>query len=265
MLVALETLVGPFPQAKPLARRLIEAVPEVGGVVRIPVGPRGQARNAEVLAGQGTLREEIDGLSLTVTAGAFLQVNPAQARSLYRRVLEMAHVGSHDRALDLYCGAGAITMLLGRTARDATGVESSSESVGCAERNARDNGLARCRFVHGEAAHVTRGLAARGSGYEVVVVNPPRAGLEKEVIESVASLSPSRLIYVSCDPATLARDLARFARLGYRTTDVAPFDMFPHSYHVETVVRLEGKAPAHGEIGKGRRSKFGAVLPGARL
>jgi 23S rRNA (uracil1939-C5)-methyltransferase len=193
----------------------------------------------DVLAGENVLREDGEGIAMTVTAGAFLQVNPEQAARLYRRVEEWAEPVRGDEILDLYCGAGAITLRLARRARRATGVEASEEAVRCAEGNARANGIGNCRFVRADARRAAGEMVRGGRAFDIVVFNPPRAGLSKDLARAAARLAPRRAIYVSCDPATLARDLAWLADGGLAATDAMPFDMFPHTWHVETVVRLE--------------------------
>ena len=183
-------------------------------------------------------------------------MNASQAARLYTRVTELAGLDAATNVLDLYCGVGAMTLLAARAARRSVGIETAAPAVVCAERNARDNRIENARFIR---ADVRRALvdALRGPGRRgpqaffetparaplVAIVNPPRAGLGKDVVDLLAALEPQRIVYVSCDPGTLARDLARLDKAGYRTTDVAPFDMFPHSYHIETVVRLERADP----------------------
>lgn len=240
-LVIFETRGTSLPQGAELARRLREAYPSVAGVVRTSAPGEGVGA-ADVLSGVGTLREDSGGLVMTVTAGAFLQVNPGQAAQLYRRVEEWADPGAGDDVLDLFCGAGAITLRLGRRARRATGIESSGEAVRCAEENARANGFSNCRFLRSDARRAAVEMARAGRKLDVIVFNPPRTGLTRDLARAAARLGPSRAIYVSCDPATLARDLAWLRKEGLRTTDAAPFDMFPHTWHVETVARLERSA-----------------------
>ena len=237
-LVVLVTSPGPFPEGGTLADRLRRRFPRIRGVVRMLGGEGPLVGSQLVLSGEETLTETIAGLELTLSGGAFVQVNPAQADRLYGRVLELAAARAEESALDLYCGAGAITMLLARYAHGALGVEWSRESVRCARASARRNGLTGCRFVAGDARRIASGLVREGRRFDIGTVNPPRTGLHKEIVGSVARLAPSRIVYVSCDPATLARDLSRFAHLGYGTTDVALYDMFPHTWHIETVVRL---------------------------
>lgn len=239
ILVVLVTRDRPFPAGEDLAKRLRTAFPDVTGVGRSILGENGFEKTIEALSGDLTVEEVIDGMILTASAGAFLQVNPPQAERLYREVLDLIGVQSHERVLDLYCGVGAMTLLLARRAQSAMGVEASPSAVLSAERNATLNRLGSCRFIQGDALRVAERLVRRGGRADVVVLNPPRAGIPEGLVGVTASLGPSRIVYVSCDPSTLARDLARFARQGYVTTDVAPFDMFPHTFHVETVARLE--------------------------
>ena len=217
---------------------------EVSGVLRRIVDPSGTELSVRKLAGEAMLRETIAGVTFTLSAGAFLQVNTKQAARLYATIESFASLRPEERLLDLYCGVGAITLLLGRGAARAVGVELSAEAVQCAEANARANGAASCRFLAGDARRIAAGMAGAGERFEAIVANPPRAGLPETLVDSVSRLGAERIVYVSCNPATLARDLARFAHRGDRTSDVAPFDMFPHTYHLETAARLERTAPS---------------------
>lgn len=227
-----------------------------------------------VLWGAPTIEERLLGLSFEASPNAFLQTNSRQAEALYAATLEEAALTGAERVLDLYCGAGTISLALARAAREVMGIESVEPAVADARRNAARNGITNARFACGDARAVLRAWARARAGkrttpeaarardakapldpaaYEpfepdVVVVDPPRAGLHPRVIERVAELAPARVVYVSCSPGTLARDLAHFARHGYATTRVRPFDMFPHTPHIECVARLDpaprGAGPA---------------------
>ena len=196
-----------------------------------------------VLHGPGVITERLLGLEFEVSGGAFLQTNSRQAEALYARALEAAALGSGETALDLYCGTGTLTLLLARAAGEAVGVESVPEAIERARRNAAKNGIANARFELGESRAVLREWARserpRAPKPDVVVVDPPRAGLHARVVARVAELQPRRIVYVSCNPATLARDLADFAGRGYTLAEVTPFDLFPHTPHIECVARLE--------------------------
>jgi len=200
------------------------------------------AEEERALKGDGLLVERLAGLEFEVRANAFLQTNSRQAERLYAAALDAAEIGSGDTVLDLYCGTGTLTLMAARRGLEAVGVESAPDAVACAERNAARNGVKNARFVEGESRRVLREWAQRrregGPRPDVVIVDPPRAGLHPRVVQRVAELHASRVVYVSCNPATLARDLRGFTGLGYALDAVMPFDMFPHTPHIECVARL---------------------------
>lgn len=197
------------------------------------------------LVGDGVVVERLLGLEFEATANAFLQTHSAQAERLYAAAIEAAALTSDDTVLDLYCGTGTLTLLLARAAGRAVGVESVPDAVARARANAARNGIGNASFALGEARPVLRAWA-RGEAQppwgdrppRVVVVDPPRAGLHTRVVFRVAELEPERVVYVSCNPATLARDIKDFATHGYRLADVTPFDLFPHTPHIEAVAVL---------------------------
>ena len=196
-----------------------------------------------LLVGDGTVRERVLGLEFEASSGTFLQTNSLQAATLYQCALDEAGLSREETALDLYCGAGTLTLMLARVAREAIGVESVAPAVAAARRNAERNGIANARFVAGEARQVlrqwARGERSDAVRPQVVMVDPPRAGLHPRVVARIAELAPRRVVYVSCNPATLARDLGDFAARAYRLGTVTPVDMFPHTAHIECVARLE--------------------------
>ena len=198
------------------------------------------------LVGSGAIVERLLGLEFEVVGNAFLQTNSAQAEKLYSLALEAARLRGDETVLDLYSGAGTLTLLFARAAARAVGVESVPDAVERARRNATRNGLQEVSFVCGEARQVLRewALGQRPGGVkpDVLVVDPPRAGLHPRVVVRCAELAPKRIVYVSCNPATLARDLKDFAGLGYVLAEVTPVDMFPHTPHIECVARLERAA-----------------------
>ena len=196
-----------------------------------------------VLIGDGTVVERLLGLEFVAGLNVFLQTNSLQAEALYQAALDAAAPEGSDTVLDLYSGTGTLTLLLARRCREAIGVESVADAVSGARRNARRNGIANVRFVEGEARRVLREWARAERPDpprpEVVVVDPPRAGLHPRVVARIAELEPRRVVYVSCNPATLARDVRDFAARGWSLAEVRPFDMFPHTPHIECVARLE--------------------------
>jgi 23S rRNA (uracil1939-C5)-methyltransferase len=206
------------------------------------------AAEERLLHGDGLVLERLLGLEFEATTGTFLQTNSRQAEALYAAALAAAELEGNETVLDLYCGAGTLTLLFARAARAAIGVESVPEAVTRARLNAGRNRIENARFVEGESRRVLREWA-RGERPDpprpaVVVVDPPRAGLHPRVVARIAELAPRRVVYVSCNPATLARDARDFAQSGYALGDVEPFDMFPHTPHIECVARLD-RASSH--------------------
>src|SRR5262249_35431649 len=189
------------------------------------------AEEERALVGDGVIVERLLGLEFEVVANAFLQTNSAQAERLYAGALAAAALEGRERVLDLYCGAGTLTLLFARAAAEAVGVESVPDAVERARRNAARNGAANARFQLGESRAVRGGWGRGGRpgapGAAVGVGDPPRAGLHPRVVARVAELGPARIVYVSCNPATLARDLKDFAAAGWRPAEVTPYDMFP--------------------------------------
>lgn len=195
------------------------------------------------LVGDGVIVERLLGLEFEVVGNAFLQTNSDQAERLYEGALAAADVQPHETVLDLYCGAGTLTLLFARVAREAIGVENVADSIERAHRNVTRNGITNARFELGDSRAVlrewARGTRPGAPKPDVVVVDPPRAGLHPRVVARVAELGPRRIVYVSCNPATLARDLKDFGALGWRPVEVTPYDMFPQTPHIECVTRLE--------------------------
>lgn len=232
------------------ARAVADAAPSVRTVTLGVNRTRANVAVAEeerALVGDGTIVERLLGLEFEASAGAFLQTNSRQAEALYTAAVDAAGLTGSETVLDLYCGAGTLTLLFARHAREAVGVESVPDAVRHARLNAKRNGIGNARFVEGESRPILRAWA-RGERPDaprpdVVVVDPPRAGLHPRVVARSAELRPRRLVYVSCNPATLARDAADFAGHGYALTSVEPFDMFPHTPHIECVARFEPAAP----------------------
>ena len=207
------------------------------------------AEEERALVGDGVIVEKLLGLEFEVVGNAFLQTNSEQAERLYEGAIAAAALSGSERVLDLYAGAGTLTLLFARVAAEAVGVENVADSVERARRNASRNALTNARFELGDSRAVlrewARGERADAPRPDVVVVDPPRAGLHPRVVARVAELTPSRIVYVSCNPATLARDLKDFGALGWRPAEVTPYDMFPHTPHIECVARLERAPGTH--------------------
>jgi 23S rRNA (uracil1939-C5)-methyltransferase len=225
-----------------MASGLVARFPEVRSVVRqVHEGRAGIAagEQEEVLAGKRTIEEHLGGFRFEISARSFFQTNTLQAEALFSRVLDDAALSGDGVALDLFCGTGAISLLLSRRARRVYGVESSPDAVSDAIRNAALNGVDRCEFVQGEVREVLERTAIAQVHPEVAIVNPPRAGVHPAVVKRLLRMPLPRIVYVSCNPTTLARDLAALVEGGFRLCRVVPVDMFPHTAHVESVALLD--------------------------
>lgn len=230
-----------LPHEQELVDMLRAAAPGVCGVVLGENTRRGNAILGDryrTLWGRDYLTDTLCGLELRLSVPSFYQVNHDQAQRLYEKALEYAGLTGRELAVDLYCGAGTITQVLARRARHVIGGEIVPEAIRDAEDSARRNGVENVEFLCGDASQLAAELRQRGLRPDVICVDPPRKGLAPDVVEAAASMTPGRIVYVSCDPATLARDVARFAPLGYRPVRACAVDLFPGTAHVETVCLL---------------------------
>lgn len=191
--------------------------------------------------GNDTIRDTLCDLEFRLSPLSFYQVNRTQAERLYKKAAEYAALTGSETLLDLYCGAGTIGLSMAKNAKKLIGVEIVPEAIENAKENAAHNGIGNAEFLCGDAAQAAKELSRRGERPDVILLDPPRKGCDRSLIETVASFSPKRIVYVSCDPATLARDLNYFAELGYPPIEAAPVDMFPGTAHVETVVWMSKK------------------------
>lgn len=213
-------------------------VQQVGG----PDDEETSAGQTKVLYGPGYITDGLDHLSFRLSAASFYQVNPVQTRVLYHQVLHYAHLTGREQVLDAYCGVGTIALFLARHCRQVLGLELSSQAVADARDNARLNHMANVCFRQGQVERLLPELLREGYRPDVVVLDPPRRGCHRLVAEALASRPVPRLVYVSCDPGTLARDLSVLAANSYQVLEVQPVDMFPHTHHIECVVSLKGKS-----------------------
>ena len=217
---------------------------ESGAVKGVLLSHNTQETNAALgpeetlLWGRGYITEQLCGLEFELSPRSFFQVNPAQAGRLYRLAGEFAALAGAERVLDLYCGTGTIGLTMARDCAELVGVESVPEAVEDARRNAARNGAANARFLCMDAARAAAQLAGEGWRPDVVLLDPPRKGCEPALLRAVADMAPRRAVYISCDPATLARDLKLLGELGYETARAAMVDMFPRTGHVEMIALL---------------------------
>lgn len=241
-----------LPHEEELVAMLRAAAPRLCGVVLGENTRRGNAILGDryrTLWGRDYLTDTLCGLELRLSVPSFYQVNHDQAQRLYEKALEYAGLTGRELAVDLYCGAGTITQVLARRARHVIGGEIVPEAIRDAEDSARRNGVENVEFLCGDASRLAAELRQRGLRPDVICLDPPRKGLAPDVVEAAASMTPGRIVYVSCDPATLARDVARFAPLGYRPVRACAVDLFPGTAHVETVALLSKlNAKQHIEV-----------------
>ena len=195
----------------------------------------------KVYYGDGFITEKIAEHLFQVSANSFLQTNTHQAETLYAIVKKMAGLQPTDTVYDLYCGTGAISIYIAGGVRQVVGIELIESSIANARKNAKANGVVNCEFVAGDLKDLlTKDVAwkEKYSKADVLIIDPPRSGMHPKAVEEVGEMRTPRIVYVSCNPATLARDLQLLARFGYSIENVQPVDMFPHTYHIESVTRL---------------------------
>jgi 23S rRNA (uracil1939-C5)-methyltransferase len=241
-MVTLVAREAPLPAQAPLIAALREAVPGLASVALSRNARPGNVilgETARVLWGADALEETLCGMRFRVSPHSFFQINAEQAEALYAQALAYAGLTGSETVVDVYCGAGTITLALAAQARRVVGIEVTPQAVADARINARINGIDNVEFLAGEAEHVLPELVARGFAPDVVVVDPPRKGCDPAVLGAVARAAPKRVVYVSCNPATLARDAALLATHGYAAAAVQPFDMFCWAGDVETAMLLE--------------------------
>ena len=239
-----------LPHADELVSILSEKFPEIVGILlnvntentNIILGDR-----FITLFGRDYIFDTLGGVTLKITAPSFYQVNHDAAELLYAKAKELAAPTKSDLLLDLYCGAGSIGLSMADLAGEVIGIEIVESAVECAKFNAEINHIFNASFYAGDASDTKKILEpaekARGEKIkpDIVILDPPRGGTTEELIEHLASLAPKRVVYISCNPATLARDMATFEKLGYVGKEVTPYDLFPMTGHVESVVRLSRK------------------------
>ena len=185
------------------------------------------------------LTDKVGDISFRISPRSFFQVNNSGADLIYSQVRDWAALTGSETVLDMYCGIGGIGLFLARQARQVIGVEVVEGAVADAALNARINSIRNCRFEAGDAAELLEEMAAEEQRVDLAVLNPPRKGCEPNVLERIAALAPRAILYVSCSPASLARDLVVLKKLGYDCREIQPVDMFPQTVHVENVARLE--------------------------
>ena len=232
---------GSLPGTQDLVLKIREACPDTAGVLlninrrsgNVVLGDKNV-----VLWGRDYIEDTLCGLKFKISPQSFFQINRKQAERLYEKAAEYAGLGGSETVLDLYCGTGTITLIMARRAKRAIGAEIVAEAIEDAKENARRNGIENAEFICADASEAAAKLKEEGLPPDVFVVDPPRKGLSEDVIGSMLEMAPKRIVYVSCDPATLARDLGLICKKTYKVEKVTAVDMFPRTAHVETVVLM---------------------------
>ena len=235
----------------PHAQELIDALKQVPGFTSLVLSVNTKKGNTILgdefitLCGPGTIEDTLCGLVFRLSPRSFYQVNHHQAQRLYQAAIEQAGITKEDTVLDLYCGVGTITLAMAGAAGKVIGVEVVPQAVDDAKENAKRNGIENAEFFCGDAGQAALALEAKGIQADVVVVDPPRKGLNADTIEALSRFAPRRIVYVSCDPATLARDVALLKERGYSVKNAMAADLFPRCAHVESVVCLSRQNTTH--------------------
>lgn len=252
---ALVTLVtaGPMlPSAKNLARTLVERHPEITTVVQNINDKRTSmilGDRSRPIYGRGFIEDTLCGLTFRISPSSFYQVNPVMTEKLYKKALELAGLTGKETVLDAYCGIGTIGLIASKYAGHVIGVELNPAAVKDAKVNMERNGITNAEFHVGDAGEFIERMAAQAASHiDVVMMDPPRSGSTETFIRSVAKMAPKKVVYISCGPDTLARDLRLFKKLGYAANKAYPFDMFPFTEHVETVCLLSKLSEAKNHI-----------------
>lgn len=241
VMVVLVTNGEEFPQREAVVLKLRQSIT---GIVSIQQNSNTRRTNVILgektilLWGKKTITDRLGDFTFHISAQSFFQVNTRQAELLYRKAVEYAALTGKETVVDAYCGTGTISLFLAQRAAKVYGVEIVAPAIRDARKNAADNRVDNIEFIVGDATEVMPALYQKGVRPDVIVVDPPRAGCDARVLETFARMEPKRMVYVSCNPASLARDLARLKELGYQTEQIQPVDMFSQTSHVEAVVLL---------------------------
>ncbi len=247
LMVVLVTGTPVFPSKNNFIEALLKEHPEITTIVQ-NINDRFTAlvlgKKNIVLYGEGRIEDELMGCRFRISPASFYQVNPVQTEKLYSLAMKYLDLRGKETVLDAYCGTGTIGILAAKSgAGKVVGVEINADAVSDARENAALNGVENIEFVCADASDYIRTLALKKTRLDSVIMDPPRAGSTVQFMNAVIKLAPERVVYVSCNPETLARDLLHFSKNGYRVRKITPVDMFPHTNHVETVALLSRKKP----------------------
>ncbi|SFA53182.1 23S rRNA (uracil1939-C5)-methyltransferase [Anoxybacillus pushchinoensis] len=241
VMVVLITRTEELPHKKKIVEAIVQRVPNVKSIVQ-NINPKRtnviMGEHTRVLWGSEYMYDYIGDIRFAISARSFYQVNPEQTKVLYEKALEYAELTGKETVIDAYCGIGTISLFLAKNARKVYGVEIVPEAIADAKRNAELNGITNVEFAVGEAEVIIPKWYEQGVRADCIVVDPPRKGCDESLLQTMITMKPERIVYVSCNPATLARDLRILEDGGYKTIEVQPVDMFPHTMHCEIVALL---------------------------
>ena len=242
IMVVLVTAKAEFPKKRSFINALLKLHPEITTIIQ-NVNNRFTSmvlgEKSEILYGDGKITEELCSLSFRISPKAFYQINPVQTEILYTKAIEFAQFNGDEEIIDAYCGTGTIGLIASRYVKSVKGVEINGDAVKDAKENARLNLVNNIEFYKSDAGEFMTALATQGQKVDAVIMDPARAGADIPFLSSLVKLSPKKVIYISCNPETLARDLKYLTKNGYKVRKIQPVDMFPHTEHIETVVLLE--------------------------
>lgn len=230
-----------IPKKERLVSLLLERIPGISSIIVNVNDKPGNVilgQRSITIYGKDTIEDRLGGLVFEISPLAFYQVNPAQTRLLYEKAIEYADLYGNETVFDLYCGIGTISLFAAKKAGKVIGVESVPEAVEAAVRNTERNNINNAEFYCGNAEDVVPELYSQGIRADVVIVDPPRKGCDNTLLKTLVEMAPKRIVYVSCNPSTLARDLKFLHASGYEPQEVQPVDMFPWTAHVECVVLM---------------------------
>ncbi len=240
-MVVLVTTDGVFKNKTTFTNELLRRHPEITTLVwniNPTETPLFLGEKEEMLYGDGYIQDSLCGLSFNVSARSFYQINPIQTETLYNTAKKLADFQGDETLLDAYCGTGTIGLVMASSVKKVIGVELNAAAVRDAIQNATQNGITKAEFHHGDAGDYMQHLVKQGEKIDVCITDPPRAGCSHKFLKNLITLSPEKVIYISCNPETLARDLNGLTHNGYKAEKIIPVDLFPHTRHVETVCLL---------------------------
>ncbi len=242
LLVTIVTGSTELPNKDKLIKKLIKAHPQITGIVQNINGKKTSlilSQRQKLLYGKAEIIDQLCDKQFKIASQSFYQVNRLQTEKLYHYALKLADVKKHERVLDAYCGIGTISLLLAERAKSVVGVELNKTAIANANQNAKLNGINNVEFVAADAAQYLK--QKKKAKFDIVVLDPPREGCSKLLIEGLIKQSPKKIVYISCNVATQARDLKQLKRVGYKVKQIKPFDLFVYSNHVECIVLMERK------------------------